>query len=250
MNRNNHFAPIIVLTLIVMTTLVMISTDIIGSLSQVWAQQETDPVQNGMTPAQTGEEMAPGQGHEDMAPVQEGEETTPSQDQTLQMPGLDGEVSPVLGEKRIVQHGIATSSPDPLPGHQAHQSVTILRLRDDNAVYSGRVTFTATQPIEVQILHRDLTNSGTTELGSTTLNVPDEFGKLGVLQLPDGKGQVTITNVVPKFTEGATGSTFAASVPYSGNAVALHNLEGKPFVATYTVTADVLGPAERVGNVD
>lgn len=67
------------------------------------------------------------------------------------------------------------------------------------------------------------------------------------MQLPDNNGQVTITNVVPKFTEGAT--TFAASVPFSGNAVALHNLEGKPFAATYNAIADVLGPAERADDV-
>ena len=40
----------------------------------------------------------------------------------------------------IVQQGIVTSSTDPLPGHEAHQSATILRLRDDNAVYSGVLT--------------------------------------------------------------------------------------------------------------
>jgi hypothetical protein len=61
---------------------------------------------------------------------------------------------------------------------------------------------------------------------------------------------VTITNVVPKFTEGATGTTFAASVPFSGNAVALHNLEGKPFAATYTATAEVLGEATRVDDIE
>ena len=61
---------------------------------------------------------------------------------------------------------------------------------------------------------------------------------------------MTITNVVPKFTEGATGTTFAASVPFSGNAVALHNLEGKPFAATYTATAEVLGEATRVDDIE
>jgi hypothetical protein len=149
------------------------------------------------------------------------------------------------GEKtanRIVKQGIATSSPDPLPGHQAHQSITVLRLSPDNTVYSGRVTFTTTQPVEVQILHRSMAN--------TTYSIPDNFGKLTIIQLPDNNGQVIITNVVPKFTEGATGTTtFAASVPFSGNAVALHNLEGKPFAASYTVTADVLGPAERVDDI-
>ena len=59
--------------------------------------------------------------------------------------------------ERIIQQGMATSSPDPLPGHESHQSITILRLRGDNAVYSGRITFTTTQPVEVQILHRDMT---------------------------------------------------------------------------------------------
>ena len=154
----------------------------------------------------------------------------------------DGVKSSNADGQRIVKQGIATSSPDPLPGHQAHQSITILRLSPDNTVYSGRVTFTTTQPVEVQILHRSMAN--------TTYNIPDNFGKLTILQLPDNNGQVIITNVVPKFTEGATGTTtFAASVPFSGNAVALHNLEGKPFAASYTVTADVLGTAERADDI-
>lgn len=158
------------------------------------------------------------------------------------------ETSPTQGELKKVEQGIATSSPDPLPGHEAHQSVTVLRLRDDNAVYSGRVTFTTTQPVEVQILHRNMNMTTTTPEGGDVIQaVPERFGKLNILQLPDGKGQVTITNVEPKFTEGAT--SFAASVPFSGNAVALHNLDGEQFVASYTVTADILGAAERVDNI-
>jgi hypothetical protein len=157
------------------------------------------------------------------------------------------DVTQNAGGQQIIQQGIATSSPDPLPGHQAHQSITILRLRDDNSVYSGRITFTATQPVEVQILHRDLTNSALGQDGASI--IPENFGKLAIVELPGGNGQITITNVVPKFTEGATGTTFAASVPFSGNAVALHNLEGKPFAATYTATADVLGPAIRADDI-
>jgi hypothetical protein len=148
--------------------------------------------------------------------------------------------------ERIVQQGMATSSPDPLPGHESHQSITILRLRDDNAVYSGRVTFTTTQPVEVQILHRDMTANSTAGLPV----IPDKFGSLAMIQLPGDNGRVTITNVVPKFTEGATGTSFAASVPFSGNAVALHNLEGEPFFATYTATAEVLGEATRVDDIE
>ena len=159
----------------------------------------------------------------------------------------EGDVSADGGDQ-VIQQGIATSSPDPLPGHEAHQSITILRLRDDNAVYSGRITFTTTQPVEVQILHRDTTGAIAGPSG-TVPNIPEKFGKLAMIELPGGNGHVTITNVVPKFTEGATGSTFAASVPFSGNAVALHNLEGKAFAATYTATTDVLGPAVRADDI-
>ena len=43
-----------------------------------------------------------------------------------------------------------TSSPDPLPGHEAHQSVTILRLKGDNTIYEGTLSFIASKPVEVQ----------------------------------------------------------------------------------------------------
>ena len=147
--------------------------------------------------------------------------------------------------QQIVLQAYATSDEDPLPGHEAHQSVTILRLRDDNAVYSGRITFTTTKPVEVQILHRDTTKAGPEQIPI----IPERFGQLAIIDLPGGSGHVSITNVVPKFTEGAAGSTFAASVPFSGNAVALHNLNGEPFATTYTATADVLGPATRADNI-
>jgi hypothetical protein len=165
--------------------------------------------------------------------------------QELFAQGVENSAEP--SGQQIVQQGIATSSPDPLPGHEAHQSITILRLRDDNAVYSGRITFTTTQPVEVQILHRDMSHAAAT---GVIPDIPEKFGKLAIIELPGGNGQVTITNVVPKFTEGATGNTFAASVPFSGNAVALHNLEGKPFAASYTATADVLGPATRADDIE
>ena len=142
----------------------------------------------------------------------------------------------------IVQQGVVTSSVDPLPGHEAHQSATILRLRDDNAVYTGTLTFTATRPVEVQVLHRNMTTAGT---NNTT--IPEEFGTLSILQLPGNNGAVTISNIVPQFPEEAT--SFTSSIPFSGNAVAIHNLEGEPFAATYTVTAGVVGAAERADSI-
>jgi hypothetical protein len=144
-------------------------------------------------------------------------------------------------QEKIIEQGVATSSADPLPGHEAHQSVSILRLRNDNAVYSGTLTFAATKPVEVQVLHRNMTTS------STVPAIAEEFGSLSILQLPGGNGAVTISNIIPQFPEDAT--IFAQSIPFSGNAIALHNIEGEPFAATYTVSVDVVGTAKRVDSI-
>jgi hypothetical protein len=139
--------------------------------------------------------------------------------------------------QKIVQQGIVTSSTDPLPGHEAHQSAVILKLRNDNAIYDGTLTFTASKPVEVQILHRSL--------NSTTPTIPAEFGTLNVLPLPGNAGSVTISNIIPEYPEGS----FVATVPFSGNAISLHNIEGEPFVASYSVAANIDGPAQRADDI-
>jgi hypothetical protein len=139
--------------------------------------------------------------------------------------------------QKIIQQGLVTSSTDPLPGHEAHQSAVILKLRNDNALYDGILTFTASKPVEVQILHRS-TNS-------TTPTIPEEFGTLNVLPLPGNSGAVTISNIIPEYPEGS----FVATIPFSGNAVSLHNIDGDPFVASYSVAANIDGPAQRADDI-
>ena len=137
----------------------------------------------------------------------------------------------------ISQQGLVTSSTDPLPGHETHQSAVILRLRADNAVYDGTLTFTASKPVEVQVLHR--------APNSTVPTIPTEFGALNVLPLPGGEGSVTISNIIPQYQEGG----FVASLPFSGNAISLHNIDGEPFAASYSVTADVNTSVQRADDV-
>jgi hypothetical protein len=137
----------------------------------------------------------------------------------------------------ISQQGLVTSSTDPLPGHETHQSAVILRLRADNAVYDGTLTFTASKPVEVQVLHR--------APNSTVPTIPTEFGALNVLPLPGGEGSVTISNIIPQYQEGG----FVASLPFSGNAISLHNIDGEPFAASYSVTADVNTGVQRADDI-
>jgi hypothetical protein len=139
--------------------------------------------------------------------------------------------------QKVAQQGIVTSSTDPLPGHEAHQSAVILRLRSDNSLYDGTLTFTASKPVEVQVLHRSL--------NSTVPTIPTEFGAMNVIPLPGNGGSVTISNIVPQFGEGG----FVASIPFSGNAISLHNIDGDPFVASYSVAADIDSGVQRADDI-
>lgn len=146
-------------------------------------------------------------------------------------------------DKKIVQQGVITSTPDPLPGHEAHQSITILRLKTDNTIYEGTLSFVASKPVEVQILYRNMTGTDNPQLPK----ISPEFGTMSIIPLPGGQSSVISSLILPQYPEGAT--SFAASIPFAGNGLALHNLDGDEFVATYTVVADEVGPADRTDEI-
>jgi hypothetical protein len=143
--------------------------------------------------------------------------------------------------KKIVQQGVVTSSPDPLPGHEAHQSVTILKLKGDNTVYEGTLSFISSKPVEVQIISRNM--SAPNGAQSVLPQIAPEFGTMSIIPLPGGQGSVISSLILPPYPEGAT--SFSASIPFAANGLALHNLDGEEFVASYNVVADQVGPAQR-----
>jgi hypothetical protein len=147
--------------------------------------------------------------------------------------------------KKIVQQGVVTSSPDPLPGHEAHQSVTILKLKGDNTVYEGTLSFIASKPVEVQIISRNMSSPTGTQ--SVPPQIAPEFGTMSIIPLPGGQGSVISSLILPPYPEGAT--SFSASIPFAANGLALHNLDGEEFVASYNVVADQVGPAQRADEI-
>lgn len=144
---------------------------------------------------------------------------------------------------RIVQQGTVTSSPVPLPGLEGEQRATILPLTEDGSIYSGVLTYTATEPVNVVILNmQDLNQTERAILNDT------EDGELGTLltaQL-DNQTSIAITQITPEYGDEAAPS---ASIPFAGNAVWLHTLSGEPFAATFVVSAHVL-PAEIQNNIN
>ena len=66
---------------------------------------------------------------------------------------------------------------------------------------------------------------------------------MSIIPLPGGESSVISSLILPQCPDGAT--SFAAFIPFAGNGLALHNLDGYEFVATYTVVAAEVGPADR-----
>jgi hypothetical protein len=128
----------------------------------------------------------------------------------------------------IVQN-TSKSMQDPLPGHESHQIVIAAPPRSDGKIYSGVVTFTASIPVEVVVLHPYqpvASQGGGNQSGGEPLNAP--FG--------DGKVAISL---MKKFTDSPVN---AGSLPFAGNALAFHTLDGKPFTVTYTVDAEAKSP--------
>ena len=129
----------------------------------------------------------------------------------------------------------ATSSVDPLPGHQGHQLVMAVPPRGDGKIWVGTITWTSSKPVELVVLH-----------GYNQTVTPDAaHGSL--LSAPFGKGAVAITLLSPQATPGGpiqASPIASGSMDFVGNAVAFHTLSGAKFTVTYSVdaTAKALTP--------
>ena len=139
--------------------------------------------------------------------------------------------------RSIVLEGTVTSSEDPLPGHEEQEMTTILPFRQDGSLYSGILTYTATAPVEVAVLNLQMLNETEQEILNTTDD--GEFETLIAPQLDD-ETSLSVSYIIPQYSSSPVSS---ASIPFAGNAVWLHTIDGTPFTATFAVNALVL-PSE------
>jgi plastocyanin len=155
----------------------------------------------------------------------------PSQLPTTSQPATQQEEA----AESIVLQGTVTSSQDPLPGHEEHQRATILPFRQDGVIYSGVLTYTATEPVEVVVLNIQTLN----ETERAILNATEDDGGFGILSTSqlDDQTSLSISYITPEYGDSPAPS---ASIPFAGNAVWLHTLSGEPFAATFVVGAEVL----------
>src|SRR5215211_5332972 len=146
------------------------------------------------------------------------------------------------GQERIVRQGTITSIQDPLPGHEEEQAAILLPLRQDGSIYSGVLTYTASAAVEVFVANVQTLN----ETEQSMLNVTEDGGFGTLLTSPlDNQTSLAVTIITPPYGDTPVPS---ASIPFAGNALWLHTLDGTPFVANYAVSAQVL-PAETQNSI-
>lgn len=135
--------------------------------------------------------------------------------------------------KDLVIQNTSMSKPAPVrhPGQPPHEVVFALPLREDGQVWSGTVTFTASKPIEVEVLHN-----------YSPVIIPDSsHGEPYHAVLP-GNNSIAITHLrqlvdVP-FEINGTGIS-SGSLDFVGNALVFHKTTGEPFTVTYTIDVRV-----------
>jgi hypothetical protein len=137
------------------------------------------------------------------------------------------------GSYTFVEQKTVMSQPAPVrhPGQPSHEVVFALPLRDDGKVWSGMVTFTASKPIEAEILHTYAPEQK-----------PDSLHGEPYHAVLPGNKSIAITHLrdiidVPIEINGTEISS--GSVNFVGNALVFHKTNGKPFTVTYTIDAKV-----------
>ena len=148
---------------------------------------------------------------------------TPPQTGTEEQPSSQEQQSTGGGQADIITiQKTAESTVDPLPGHSAHQLVMALPPRDDGKVWVGTVSWTASKPVEIVILHGY----------NSTLKPDAAHGS--VLTAPLGPGKEVAISLV-KTSSGTP--IHSGSMRFVGNAVAFHTLSGAKFTVTYSLDA-------------
>lgn len=137
----------------------------------------------------------------------------------------------LLSLHEIVLQNTSMSAPAPVrhPGQPPHEVVFALPLRNDGKIWTGTVTFTASKPIEVEVLHT-----------YSPLVAPDSAHRVPYNAVLPGNNSIAITHLrhlvdVP-FEINGTGIS-SGTLDFAGNALVFHKTTGEPFTVTYTLDA-------------
>jgi hypothetical protein len=110
-----------------------------------------------------------------------------------------------------------------------HQIVIALPLIEDGKIWTGTATFTASKPIEIEVLHRyNLTTIPDAKHGQP-------YNAKWIDGSPIALSTMTIFSNTPLSVTNTPIST--GSFAFSGSVLIFHKTDGQPFTVTYTVDA-------------
>lgn len=129
---------------------------------------------------------------------------------------------------RIQETKMSSVAPVAHTGNLPHAVVFALPLRDDGKIYTGRVTFTASKPIEVEVLH--VYNPS---------QVPDaEHGAPPTAVLNGTTITYShLTGVVDNNYVLGDVPTASGTFEFAGSGLVFHKRSSEPFTVTYTIDA-------------
>lgn len=139
---------------------------------------------------------------------------------------------PLQTSTHVTVQNTMTSVQDPLPGHQGHQAAIILPPRTDGKVWVGTVTWSASKPVELVVLHP-----------YTNVSTADAAHGVPLISKPP-TGAVAITLIGPNQFMPSSNPVPSGSAPFVGTAVAFHTLSGAKFTVTYSVDAMANSPTK------
>ena len=100
------------------------------------------------------------------------------------------------------------------------QYATVLAPRSDGSIYSGVITFTASEPVRIEIQHA-------LNLDNTTFNKNQLRNMIKYIN----NQPISVSSIVPSYSN----NSFSSSIPFTGKA--LEFSYEKPFMVMYTVSA-------------
>ncbi|MGC2571118.1 MAG: hypothetical protein WA364_06360 [Candidatus Nitrosopolaris sp.] len=143
---------------------------------------------------------------------------------TVAVPALGDPASSLQTSSHVTIQNTTTSAQDPLPGHQGHQAAIILPPRDDGKLWVGTVTWAASKPVELVILH-----------GYNNVSADAAHGVPLIAKPPTGA--VAITLIGPHQFMPSGNPVPSGTADFVGSAVAFHTLSGAKFTVTYSLDA-------------
>ena len=135
-------------------------------------------------------------------------------------------------EFRIQNTSMSVPAPTAKLNNQTlpHQIVVALPLRQDGKIWTGTATFTASKPIEIEVLHR-----------YNPAVLPDaKHGEPYHAKWIDGTTPIALSTMT-MFTNNPVSVTNSpistGSFVFTGSVLLFHKTDGQPFTVTYTVDA-------------